>query len=59
MRKLNIDMVKINEYISSNSDKRVDVLYNELKSKKTKDLSDEEFFILTYLKLNKKKLGIK
>ena len=48
---------EVADYISANSDKPIYVIYNELKNKRK--LSKAERLVYIYLKLNKKKLGIK
>lgn len=48
---------EVADFISANLDKPIYVVYNELKNKKK--LSKAERLVYTYLKLNKKKLGIK
>ena len=48
---------EVADYIRANSDKPIYVIYNELKNKKK--LSKAECLVYIFLKLNKKKLGIK
>lgn len=48
---------EVADYISVNSDKPIYVVYNELKNKKR--LNKAELLVYLYLKMNKKKLGIK
>lgn len=48
---------EVADYIIANSDKPIYFVYNELKNKRK--LSKAERLVYIYLKLNKKKLGIK
>ena len=48
---------EVADYISANSDKPIYVVYNDLKNKKK--LNKAEHLVYLYLKINKKKLGIK
>lgn len=59
MRNLKVDFDKVQKYIKDNGDKPIYLAYKELNSKKLKNLSNEEVLVLSYLKLNKRKLGIK
>ena len=59
MKRKSIDLNKFNEYLVSNSDRSIQEVYDEIKSKSRKDRSNEESLLFTYLSLNKKKLGIR
>lgn len=59
MRKLKVDFNVLSSYLADNGNRSVVDVYKELKRKKLKQLSNEEILVLSYLKLNKRKLGLK
>lgn len=59
MKKVNINESKICAYLESNSDRPIYQVYNELKKKKLRQMSSEEILVYSYLKMNKRKLGIR
>lgn len=48
---------EVRDYLIVNSNRSIIDVYNELKSKKRKSVAER--LIFTYLKANKKKLGVK
>lgn len=58
MKKVKINFYKIEKYLNDNSDRSIIDIYVSLKTKKKKDLSDEEKLVFSYLKLNKRKYGL-
>lgn len=53
------DLYLVQDYIKANQDMPIQKLYVELKNKNKKDMSKAEKLVFTYLKLNKRKLGLK
>lgn len=58
MRKLEIDYNKIQKYLNENKDKPILDIYRELKKKKVRHMTNEEIIVYSYLKMNKRKLGL-
>lgn len=53
------DLYLVQDYIKANQDMPIQKVYVELKNKNKKDMSKAEKLVFTYLKLNKRKLGLK
>lgn len=53
------DLYLVQDYIKANQDMPIQNVYVELKNKNKKDMSKAEKLVFTYLKLNKRKLGLK